>query len=110
MDLDAEIRSLRSQLNALKRKLARPLAQLRIERLAEEECMNWVRAEGEGEPLPEPHFFIWKVARAGFRLPTFTALSVFLNGCRKRGRVPEPKEIVHRLLPWTSPYSRLSYS
>ena len=52
MSLSSEINGLRSRVRALKRKLARPLAELRLQRMAGELCLEWTCAQADRQPFP----------------------------------------------------------
>ncbi len=47
-----------------------------------------------------PPDVIARVAKAGFRLPTFMRLRRYLDDTTRQGNVPEPESIVLDLLPW----------
>ena len=93
------ISQLQSRVRALRRKLARPRAQLLIQRLADEHCLESACAEADHELPPDTHAFIRRVAKAGFRLFTFMAAALYLNKCRSENRQPESFNIVRALLP-----------
>ena len=95
---------IRSQVNSLKRRLARPLAQLHLQRIAEEHCEEWYRTEVEHEPAPDPQVLILQVVRAGFLLTTFGSTSALIDRCLDKGKIPEPEDILHALLPYTNPF------
>ena len=96
------ISQLQSRVRALKRRLARPRAQLLIQRLAEEVCLEWSCAAADHKPLPDTNAFVRRVAKAGFRLSTFMAAARYLNNCRSEDRLPESIDIVRALLPWAN--------
>ena len=108
------LRQLRNRVDALKRKLAVPLAVVRLRPLADEFCREWAQARAnfgspnapskpmlspgasvETETLP----FIRRIAGHGFRLPTFIGLHKYLEHCRAADTLPECYEIIRRLLP-----------
>ena len=88
---------IRSRVNALKRKFAPELAIIKLRRIAESVSDNW-----DPDQPPEPADVIARVAKAGFRLPTFMRLRRYLEDTRRQGDVPMPEEIVLNLLPWAS--------
>ena len=110
MNIDADIRRLKSQVLALRRKLARPIAQLVIQRMADELCLEWSCATAQQQPPPDPPTFIFRLARAGLRLPTFTAGSRYLTSCIDEGTEPLPERILRALLPWATPYPPPAYA
>ena len=95
---------IRSQVLALKRKLARPLAQLALQRMSEELALEWGRAEVDRQPMPDPHPFVLRVVEAGYLLSTFTQVMRYLNGCRDRAEAPNSGVLLLTLLPWARPY------
>ena len=97
------ISQLQSRVRALRRKLVRPRARLLIQRLADEVCLEWNRAEADHQPLPDTNAFVRRVAKAGLRLSTFMAAARYLNRRRSENRPPESIDIVRALLPWAKP-------
>ena len=93
------ISELRRRVNALKRKFARELAIIKLRRIAEAISEDWIPAAP-----PEPSDVIRRIAKAGFRLPTFTRLSSYLKDTRRQGEAPDPESIVLELLPWADNY------
>ena len=92
---------LRRRVNALRRKMARKLAVVRLRRLADEFSLQWAAAIADRRPALESHPFVRRlVDDAGFRLPTFMALHKYLDHCRRQDAIPRPVEIVRSLLPW----------
>ena len=100
MNLSSDLRSIRSRINALERKMACALAQVKLERQSNELCEEWSCAQIEQQPLPDPHAFIQKVVKAGFQLPTFTAVFRYLNRCLAEKEVPDPQRLLKNLLPF----------
>ena len=86
---------LRRHIDALKRKFARELAVIKLRRVAEAVANDWTPSEP-----PEPSDVIRRIAKAGFRLPTFARLHRYLDDTRREGDVPYPNTIVLSLLPW----------
>ena len=91
------ISEIRRRIDALKRKFAPELAIIRLRRIAEA-----VSDDYDPDQPPEPHDVIQRIAKAGFRLPTFMRLQRYLDDTQRREEAPEPCEIVLRLLPWAS--------
>ena len=89
------ISEIRRRVDALKRRFARELAIIKLRRIADAVSDEW----DPSEP-PEHADVIRRVADAGFRLPTFMKLRRYLDLIRRDEDVPEPDEIVLRLLPW----------
>ena len=85
------ISSLRARIRSLQRRMARPYAQLMIQRMSYDHCIQWVRVQADKRPTPSPQAFVRRVAKAGFRLPTFTAAVRYLERCAsRRGAGPAP--------------------
>ena len=91
---------LRRRVNALRRKLAIPLAIVRLRRLAQEFCLQSTVARAERQPPPGSHPFIRRVVDAGFRLPTFMAVSQYLERCRTQNIIPDSYQLLRSLIPW----------
>ena len=89
------ISQIRRRIDALMRRFARELAIIKLRRIAESVADDW-----DPDHPPEPSDVIQRVVKAGFRLNTFTRLSIYLKDMRRRGDVPDPYMIVCRLLPW----------
>ena len=89
------ISELRRRVNALNRRFAPELAIIKMRRLAQAVSDDW-----DPDQPPEPHDVIQRVAKAGFRLPTFMRLRRYLDDTIRQGDVPEPECIVLDLLPW----------
>ena len=89
------ISQIRRRVDALKRRFARELAIIKLRRLAEAVSDDW-----DPDHPPEPAHVIARIAKAGFRLPTFARLSRYLKDTRRQGDVPESEAIVLNLLPW----------
>ncbi len=86
---------IRRRVNVLKRKFATELAIIKLRRIAEAVSDDW----DPSEP-PEPADVIERIAKAGFRLPTFMRLRRYLDDTKRRGDVPESEAMVLNLLPW----------
>ena len=93
---------LRRRVNALRRKMARALAVVRLRPLAQELCAQWDSAISDSRPLPQSHPFIRRVAQAGFRLPTFMAAHRYLERRRRQNALPDWYELLRALLPWSA--------
>ena len=94
--------SLHSRVRSLRRKMAKPYAQLMIQRLSDEICDQWANAKGLKQALPSPQEFVRKVVKAGFRLPTFTGAVLYLEGCNGNRKQPYPDYLLGLLLPWAT--------
>ncbi len=94
--------SLRARVRSLRRRMARPYAQLMIQRMSYDHCVQWVRAQAEKRPTPSPQAFVRRVAKAGFRLPTFTGTVRYLERCTSLRQEPSPPLLLRALLPWAA--------
>ncbi len=86
---------IRRRVNILKRRFAPELAIIKLRRIAESVSDDW-----DPDQPPEPAEVIERVAKAGFRLPTFMRLRRYLDDTISQGDVPEYEAIVLNLLPW----------
>ncbi len=96
--------ALRARVNALRRKMALPLALLRLYRLAYEYCIQHHAALVDRLAPPNDRTFIDRVVSAGFRLPTFMAVHKYLERCLSRGAEPNVDTLLHTLIPWSRGY------
>ena len=90
MSLSSEINTLWSRDRALKRKLARPLVELHLQRMAEELCLEWTCSQADRQPFPNSQAFAIRVAGSGYRLHTFTAVVRYLERCRAENQLSGP--------------------
>ena len=97
--------SLQARVRSLRRKLGLPYAQLMVQRMADNLCSEWSRVQAENQPTPSPRAFVRQVAKAGFRLPTFTGTVRYLQRCALRRQEPTPPLLLRALLPWAQYYS-----
>ena len=89
------ISQIRRRVDALKRRFAPELAIIKLRRIAEAVSDDW-----DPDQPPEPADVIERIAKAGFRLPTFANLRRCLDNAQRQGVVPLPEDIVINLLPW----------
>ena len=97
------LEEIRSNIRSIRRKLARPTAQLIIQRMADDLSQEWSRAKAGRQPLPDPRTFIIRVVDAGFRLPTFSSVMRLLERRRAKSQVPLPRQVIRALIPWAIP-------
>ena len=71
---------IRRRVNALKRRFASELAIIKLRRIAESVSDDW-----DPDQPPEPADVIERVAKAGFRLPTFMSLRRYLDDTQRQG-------------------------
>ena len=96
--------ALRARVRALQRTLAQELAGFRLRRLAGEFCLQSSAVRASGQPAPQPHAFIQRVASAGFRLPCFMAVHKYLERCRGKTILPDREDLLRCLVPWSRRY------
>ena len=103
------MRALRARVRALQRTLARELAVVRLRRLSEEFCLQSSVVCANGQPAPQPHAFIQRVASAGFRLPSFMAVHKYLERCQVKDILPDREDLLRSLVPWSGRYPAPSF-
>ena len=96
------MKELRRRVDALRRKMAIPLAVVRLCPIAEEMCQQWEEAVTQHKPAPGPFDIVGKVRQKGMRLPTFMALHRYIESCQRQNRTPQPYEVLRALLPWNA--------
>ena len=79
-----ELRALRTRVNALRRKMALPLAIVRVRRMASDYCHRWSVAQSNHELPPDPHPFIQSMVRVGIWLPSFPLPAISLTAAAVR--------------------------
>ena len=98
------IASLRARVRSLRRRMARPYAQVMLQRQADDLCTQWAVAQADKQPTPSPQAFVRRVAAAGFRLSTFTGVVRYLERCaglrQEPSQEPTPELLLRALLPW----------
>ena len=98
------MRALQARVRALQRKMTKELAVVRLRRLSQEFCLQSSMSQANGEPAPQPHAFIQRVASAGFRLPSFMAVHKYLERCRIKNILPDREDLLRYLVPWSRRY------
>ena len=96
--------ALRARVRALQRTLALELAVVRLRRLAGDFCLQSSVVRANGQPVPQPHAFIQRVASAGFRLPCVMAVHKYLERCRVKNILPDREDLLRSLIPWSGRY------
>ena len=92
----------KSRLRGLERKLIFELAEQGVEHEVEQFLLKWDIAQCFGQPLPESLELIHRLLDEGFYLRGRTRAFSYLSDCRHEGTMPEKKQLLHILLPWTS--------
>ena len=100
----SEINALWARVRALQRKLARELAEYRLDLLSRDFCHRWFVAQSDHKPLPEIQSFIRRVIDAGYRLLPLGAAGNYLHGCLRKGDAPDPEALLNAILPSTGKY------
>ena len=95
---------LRARVRALQRKMAKEIAIVRLRRLVSEFRLQWFVALTDRKSLPKPQSFGFWVVKAGFRLPTFTAVNRYLERCRRKKVEIDDHELLRILIPWVRRY------
>ncbi len=75
--------------------MAQALVQVNLDRQAHAFCGEWTCAQIKQKPLPA---FMPKVVKAGFPLPSFTAVFRYLNRCLADMEVPAVQRLLRSLL------------
>ena len=101
--------SLRARIRSLRRKLARPYAQVVVQPMADDFCVEWHCAQANRQPTPSAQSFVRRVAQAGLRLRTFTAAAIYIENCAVERREPTPPRLLRALLPWAAYNRWLAY-
>lgn len=80
--------------------MALAYAQVVLDSLADDLCIEWHAALAGRRPLPDSLAFVRRVAAAGLYLPTFVSVVRYLDRCRQQETVPEHQALLRVLLPW----------
>ena len=91
--------SLESRVRSLRRKLAQARAQRVIHPMVDDHCLEWARAKADHKPIPENRSLMLRIINGGYKLLTFTAAHFYLDRCRRRDTIPEPRLLIRALLP-----------
>ena len=95
---------LRARVRALQRKMAKEIAIVRLRRLVSDFRLQWFVALTDRKSLPKPQSFGFRVVKAGFRPPTFTAVNRYLERCRRKKVEIDDHELLRILIPWVRRY------
>jgi len=91
--------SLRRQVDALKRKLARILPTLRLRSAADQIVKLWNIAVAKKKPKPDPIDCVHVISGAGFRPESWNPLHGYIEQCHRYHATPDAREIINRLFP-----------
>ena len=91
--------SLRRQVDALKRKLARILPTLRLKSAANHIVELWNIAVSKKKPKPDPIDCVHVISKAGFRPESWNPLHGYIEQCRRYRTTPDAGEIIGKLFP-----------
>ncbi len=89
---------IRNRVRSLQRKYGLALAVMRVRPYADQFCNQWRFATANRQPVPQSHPFIRRLADAGFRCATFTALDKYIQGSHPQPH-PTPRGIITALFP-----------
>ena len=93
------LREIRRTVNALKRKLALPLAVINARRAAEAACDQWHTAQRNEKPLPAALDLVAEFRNHRCRFGEFHALHSYIRRHLESGELPQPDDMVRALLP-----------
>ena len=96
---------MRARIRVLERKLAKQIAQIKVEPIVEEIVDQWSDRddpENQGVPAPDGFDLIDKLKAAHIFLPTVVNAIAYLDQCWYDHATPKTKHILNRLLPWLS--------
>ena len=91
--------SLRRQVDALKRKLARILPTLRLKSAANQIVKLWNIAVAKKKPKPDPIDCVHVISGAGFRPESWKPLHGYIEQCQRYRTTPDAQEIIGKLFP-----------
>ena len=91
--------SLRRQVDALKRKLARILPTLRLKGAANHIVKLWNIAVAKQKPKPDPIDCVHVISGAGFRPESWNSLHGYIEQCHRYDATPDAGEIIGKLFP-----------
>ena len=90
------LRSLESRVRSLRKKLTKARAQRVIHPMVDDHCLEWARAKADLKPIPENRSLMLRIVNAGYKLLTLTAGHFYLDRCRRRDTIPEPRLLIPR--------------
>ena len=89
---------------SLERKLALPLAVIRMRRATEKICNDWAVAldakrRKQAESLPDAHDLVMSIKKAGYAGAYINAFHSYVRRCVEKEECPQPIDMVRALLP-----------
>ena len=95
---------IRREVRSMQRKLAIPLAVIRIRRAAEKICNGWAAAldakrRSQEVSLPSAHAVVQSIKAARYVGGHINALSRYVTRCLDKDECPQPSDMVRALLP-----------
>ena len=89
---------------SLERKLALPLAVIRMRRATEKICNDWAVAldakrRKQAESLPAPHDVVMSIKKAGYVGAYINSFHSYVRRCVEKEECPQPIDMVRALLP-----------
>lgn len=94
-----------SRLRALERRFVRARAELAVHQFVEAVMLHWdeyVRYCAQNESDTASLELYHKLWPGTVQVPTWLSAIVYLDECRHKGEVPEPRHLTTRLAPWTA--------
>ena len=95
---------IRRILRSMQRKLALPLAVIRMRRATEQICNDWAVAleltrRTQRDTLPHSHDLVRTIVKAGYAGGYLTSFHRYVQRCLEKDECPEPSDMVRALLP-----------
>ena len=95
---------IRREVRSMQRKLAIPLAVIRMRRAAEKICNDWAVAldakrRSQEVSLPSAHDIVQSIKAARYVGGHINALSRYVTRCLDKDECPQPSDMVRALLP-----------
>ena len=89
---------------SLERRLALPLAVIRMRRATEKICNDWAVAldakrRKQTESLPTPHDVVMSIKKAGYAGAYINSFHSYVRRCVEKEECPQPIDMVRALLP-----------
>ena len=89
---------------SLQRKLALPLAVIRMRRAAEKICNDWAVAldakrRKQAGSLPDSHEVVRSIKASGYAGAHLNSFHSYVRGCLEKEECPQPEDMVRALLP-----------
>ena len=98
------ISEIKRAIRSMQRKLALPLAVIRMRRATEKICNDWAVAldakrRKQAESLPDPHDVVMSIKKAGYVGAHINSFHSYVRRCLDKEECPQPIDMVRALLP-----------